>query len=141
MLYRSGREFPGDVRRIDFPHPRQRRKRKSDIMQFSSVSLATSHPSHAPNGNPPRGKAQRVFASDWLMKCLGKIQGRELRDLIWGSLSFPLPVSYNYIRRIIDVRKHGCNRFRKTCISRRYIWQQRKRPMCSRIGRKHLKMQ
>ena len=93
------------------------RERKSDIMQFSSVSLATCHPSHAPNGNPPRGKALRVFASDRLMKRLGKYMKELSRDLIWGSLSFPLAVSYNYSIR---------NRF-ETCISRRHIWQQRKR--------------
>ena len=37
-MYRSGRELPGDVRRTDFPHPRQRERWKSDIMRFSSAS-------------------------------------------------------------------------------------------------------
>ena len=37
-MYRSGRELPGDVRRTDFPHPRQRERWKSDIMRFSRAS-------------------------------------------------------------------------------------------------------
>jgi len=37
-MYRSRRELPGDIRRPDFPHPRQRGRRTSDIMRLSNAS-------------------------------------------------------------------------------------------------------
>nr|DAQ54641.1 MAG TPA: hypothetical protein [Bacteriophage sp.] len=37
-MYRSRREHPGDDRLTDFPHPRQREKRKSGIMRLSNAS-------------------------------------------------------------------------------------------------------
>lgn len=37
-MYRSGRELPRDERLTNFPHPRQREKWKSDIMQHLNAS-------------------------------------------------------------------------------------------------------